>query len=551
MSIKETSLGRDLDGDARGRSVETDADGASPSRTPAADRSVESVDHAVVGVRSRRSWPWLVVGAGLGVAATFAVQSLTSDGADDAAIATTEVVELATAEATSRDLVDYIDYEGQLTRGATTSVLATASGTITESVPVGSELVRGAHVVSIDGSPVVTFYGSLPFHRSLDWGDEGADVEQLEANLWALGFTDDATLSVDGVYDTSTADAVEAWETSLGLEATGDFDAGRVIVVDGPSLVAEIAAPGSSSTVGQQLLLAETTEARWDVTLDAGKLDDDAVIADLVEVGTPVVHGTILATLDGQSVVAVTDVSDVTAALLEAFADDDLELLERLLVFFGFDPDGAITIDDDADLATVAGIVRWQEAAGIPATGAVGAQYYVVVPSGFEVVEVISADGDPIGNGALAASLGSSTISVTTDIVVDEIDDIDVGDPADVVLADDEVLTARVESIADAADDTGDGTTPTIAVRLTLDAEPDDVVVGPVTVRFESSRVTAATVVPTRALVSLREGGFAVEIRSDDGTTRLVGVELGAFDDGVVEVVAGEVAPGDDVVVPT
>jgi hypothetical protein len=57
--------------------------------------------------------------------------------------------------------------------------------------------------------------------------------------------------------------------------------------------------------------------------------------------------------------------------------------------------------------------------------------------------------------------------------------------------------------------------------------------------------------VPTRALVSLSEGGFAVEVRTPDGSTRLVGVELGVFDDGVVEVIAGDVTPGDDVVVPT
>ncbi|MFT5026751.1 MAG: hypothetical protein ACI9CV_001512, partial [Ilumatobacter sp.] len=50
---------------------------------------------------------------------------------------------------------------------------------------------------------------------------------------------------------------------------------------------------------------------------------------------------------------------------------------------------------------------------------------------------------------------------------------------------------------------------------------------------------------------SLSEGGFAVEVRTPDGSTRLVGVELGVFDDGVVEVIAGDVTPGDDVVVPT
>jgi len=40
-----------------------------------------------------------------------------------------------------------------------------------------------------------------------------------------------------------------------------------------------------------------------------------------------------------------------------------------------------------------------------------------------------------------------------------------------------------------------------------------------------------------------------VEVGLADGTTRLVGVELGVFADGYVEV-TGEVAAGDQVVVP-
>ena len=62
--------------------------------------------------------------------------------------------------------------------------------------------------------------------------------------------------------------------------------------------------------------------------------------------------------------------------------------------------------------------------------------------------------------------------------------------------------------------------------------------------------VRGATVVPVRALLALAEGGFAVEKVIDGEQTRLIGVELGAFDDGMVEIVSGAIAPGDDVVVP-
>ena len=55
--------------------------------------------------------------------------------------------------------------------------------------------------------------------------------------------------------------------------------------------------------------------------------------------------------------------------------------------------------------------------------------------------------------------------------------------------------------------------------------------------------------VPVEALLALAEGGYAVELAHDDGTTSLVAVELGAFADGWVEV-TGDVAEGDEVVVP-
>jgi hypothetical protein len=64
--------------------------------------------------------------------------------------------------------------------------------------------------------------------------------------------------------------------------------------------------------------------------------------------------------------------------------------------------------------------------------------------------------------------------------------------------------------------------------------------------------VPNATAVPAAALLALAEGGYALEVpdASSSTGTRLVGVELGAFDeDGWVQV-TGEVQPGDEVIVP-
>jgi multidrug efflux pump subunit AcrA (membrane-fusion protein) len=70
-----------------------------------------------------------------------------------------------------------------------------------------------------------------------------------------------------------------------------------------------------------------------------------------------------------------------------------------------------------------------------------------------------------------------------------------------------------------------------------------------VTVRVTTSAATGVVAVPVDALLALAEGGYAVERVAGDGTTTLVGVEVGAFADGWVEV-TGDIAEGDTVEVP-
>jgi hypothetical protein len=55
--------------------------------------------------------------------------------------------------------------------------------------------------------------------------------------------------------------------------------------------------------------------------------------------------------------------------------------------------------------------------------------------------------------------------------------------------------------------------------------------------------------VPVDALVALREGGYALEVVADDGSTYLTLAEVGLFDDRGVEV-SGNFDAGDTVVVP-
>ena len=306
---------------------------------------------------------------------------------------------------------------------------------------------------------------------------------------------------------------------------------------------------GTPTRAGQSLATVQVERQVADV-VQAG----DGEVSAPVAAGEVIEHGDVLWQLDGVDVVAVVDPDEATEALLDVMAEDDVERLEETLVELGFDPNDELTVDDEGDLATVAAVTRWQESIGLAPTGVTGAQHYVELAADRTVVEAHVADGDVVEESTLVLSVGSPTLTATAAVAADEIADFAVGDEVQVELVDETVVDALVVDIAEVADPapTPDAA-PTIDVtfELTGDLSGVDIVTGPVTALVEVSRIEDAVVAPTRALLSLREGGFAVEVRDDSGAVRLVGVELGAFDDGVVEIVSGDIAPGDEIVVPS
>jgi peptidoglycan hydrolase-like protein with peptidoglycan-binding domain len=132
----------------------------------------------------------------------------------------------ATAPVTRQTLLDTRTETGELNYGSASKASARSSGTVTALAETGSVVSRGEALFRVDDRPVVLLYGTLPAYRALSTGTEGADVEQFEQNLAALGYTD---FTVDQEYTSATASAVEQWQEDIGLEQTGTVDLGRVV----------------------------------------------------------------------------------------------------------------------------------------------------------------------------------------------------------------------------------------------------------------------------------------------------------------------------------
>ena len=182
-------------------------------------------------------------------------------------------VELSTVTVGSADLATFIEFDGSLGFATTTDVVSVGDGTFTMIPPAGADLARGDVLYEIDAEPVVMFYGDLPTWRDLEIGvADGRDIAQLEANLWASGYTVDIDdghgpyLVVDDEFDWPTAIAIKAWETDLGIDdPDGVFERERALFVLGEIRVDDPVSEGSTARTGESVMTATITSVVTDI----------------------------------------------------------------------------------------------------------------------------------------------------------------------------------------------------------------------------------------------------------------------------------------------
>lgn len=248
------------------------------------------------------------------------------------AAATGEAPPPATAEITKQDLVATTEESGEVAN-AEERTLQGRGGVVTWLPAAGSVLERGAQLARVDEAPTILLYGGLPAYRTLELGTTGADVQQFEENLAALGYTG---FDVDTEFTAATADAVEAWQKSLGLERTGVVDPGLVHYASGPVQVIDLVAEVGDAASGELVTIASRNRV---ITVDLDERD-----ARYAVVGSPVT-------------VALPD-STVLAATVSA--------VETVVTPGQQNPDGS-TGDDTTVLRVT---VTPDDPAAVPATGA-------------------------------------------------------------------------------------------------------------------------------------------------------------------------------------
>jgi peptidoglycan hydrolase-like protein with peptidoglycan-binding domain len=496
----------------------------------------------------RRRWQWFVASA-LGVAAIAAIAIATASDGDSGEVAQDASLTTATVERT--DVVATETLSGTLGYGSTdtvmyrtspagvTTVTGLLSGIVTWVVDEGTVIVPGDVLYEVNTVPVIVLEGVTPQYRAFHSRmSDGPDVEQLERALVDLGFDPDQDIEVDEDFTSATRDAIELLQESVGANDDGRLELGEVQF--GPEATyISVVLVDLGDQVGPGAGIATTSRS---IT---------GTVTDLVAEGETLAQGDIVLTVDNEPVVLL--VGDVPAYRLmevDVIGTDVLQL-QSALEQLGFGSVEGFAVDGEYSTATAAAVAAWQQSLGARPDGIVNLGDIIFLPESIRVGATLIDVGDDLHDGLPIFSASSNATNVSVDLSTDDQDLVEVGFEVMVILPDESREPGIVSDIGTVVQANQQGAT-FFEMTVTLvdpDAAPD-LDEAPVDVEIVSDRANNVLVVPVTALLALSEGGYAVEVVSQDGATVLVAVDPGLFADGFVEVTSDVLVEGMEVVVP-
>jgi peptidoglycan hydrolase-like protein with peptidoglycan-binding domain len=164
---------------------------------------------------------------------------------DDPLAAGTERV---TYEVIEQTLGESLQFAAVAEWGQSILARAGAQGVVTSiNFTDGDQVAAGDVLFTVNLRPTILAAGEVPSFRDLQPGDSGPDVTQLENLLSAQNFLEGPP---DDSFDSETAEAVAAWQRSLGVAEDGIVRRGDIIFA--PEIPLRVVAT-EALTVGEQL----------------------------------------------------------------------------------------------------------------------------------------------------------------------------------------------------------------------------------------------------------------------------------------------------------
>ena len=246
-------------------------------------------DQGQGSTRRRRKAPWVIgltvlvvaVGVSLAIADPFAA---TRSG--NAGLANAHSTGLYTV--VRQGLSSQTQVPGTLGYAGTYTVVNQAQGTVTSLPSIGQVVTQGYVLYEVGLNPVILLYGQTPANRTLSEGMTGPDVEELNADLVALGYVTGTELSpTSDVFTPATTTGVKKLQAAVGVAQTGTLTLGEAVFEPTAVRVTSVSATlGGPAQAGQSVLAATSTTRQVSISLDADQQSEVAV-GDHVTISLP------------------------------------------------------------------------------------------------------------------------------------------------------------------------------------------------------------------------------------------------------------------------
>lgn len=322
--------------------------------------------------------------------------------------------------------------------------------------------------------------------------------------------------------------------------------AGALVIVEGSQSPAPSSSPAATTRntvpVSRRTLVKRSSESG---TLGySGKRAAFGQLAGTItwlpRAGTVVRLGERLYSVDSLPIVLMYGAEPAYRSLRDGVADgDDVLQLESNLAALGFTDYGQMTADREFTAATTAAVKQWQRSNGLRATGVVDLGRVLFLPGPRRVAEVKAALGSSGGGAGGPTDLMDTTSTrrvVTVQLDATKQTLARVGAKVLIELPDGRSTTGRVTSVAKVAVASRGGATIAVSIRLSGRRRVTTLDQAPVAVDFAESIRRHVLAVPVTALVATAGGGYAVQVPTVGGKSRLLSVTPGLYANGYVEI---------------
>ena len=509
-----------------------------------------------------------------------------------------KTLELTTVAIQKGDLENKEEYNGTLQQTDKKVLKTATAGVVTYLPDEGSVISFGEILFAIDNKPAILLEGETPFYRSLDMNsDPGKDIEQLENALVFLGYAADGFVP-DQTFDQETSDMLNSLFTDYGIETKSEITPEEQIAIknkeDQIETIQDTIDSGGTT-------LAEVNNKKK--TLDDLQEDSVTTLAevnskkktldDAIENSTKENAAWQKATdlIDGyyQQIELLKDLTNPkTAAKSQDTRDDEIknyeDLIEEQKRIREMEEGEGSVVDAAEALAIENAQKAYDEALesynkGVDKaaelqqaeeeleelqlsaksetfspTNALASETPIIVGS------YITSEGSAVTANSQMYNISSTGVEVVFQIDASDQDMVSIGDSVEVELPSEDRINATISYIDPVVTQSQNG--DFIEVKLDISSSEDIKVYdqAPVDVFVTSEVSQDVLYVPVNALIALAEGGYALEIYNGESEvgvfegvsgvdTTYVGVEIGVFTDGFVEV-SGNISEGMIVVVP-